>query len=101
MLEPSEFVDNSLPIRWAILNDAGETSARVPIGRCLNLGEAKPSRVEDGLGWEATRRKLESGAGVLLFVCLWRVGAELWDVRTVAVSSLDEAESILISFHPF
>lgn len=82
------------------MNEAGETSTRVPIERFLNLGEAKPRREEDALGWEATRRKLELVAGVLLFVCLWRVVVEPWGARIV-VPGLDVVESILISCHPF
>ena len=82
------------------MNEAGETSTRVPTGRFLNLGEARPRREEDGLGWEATRRKLEL-AVVLLLVCLWMVVVEPGGVRIVVVLGLDEAASILTSCHPF
>ena len=83
------------------MNEAGETSTRVPIERFLNLGEAKPRRDEDALGWEATRRKLELVVGVLLLVCLWRAVVELWGARIVVAPGLGEVESILISCHPF
>ena len=83
------------------MNEAGETSTRVPIERFLNLGEARPRREEDGLGWEATKRKLELVAGALLLVCLWRVAVSPGGVRTAVVSGLDEAAQILISCHPF
>lgn len=81
------------------MNEAGETSTRVPIERSLNRGDARPRREEDGLGWEATRRKLELTVGVLLFVCLWMVGPD--GVRIVVVSGLDEVASIFTSCHPF
>lgn len=83
------------------MNEAGDTSTRVPIERFLNLGEARPRREEDGLGWEATRRKLELAVGVLLLVCLRRVVVEPWGARIVVVPGFNEVESILISCHPF
>ena len=79
----------------------GETSTRVPIGRFLNLGEAKPRRAEDGLGWEDTRRKLELVVGALLLVCLWRVVVEPGGVRIVVTLGVDGVASILTSCHPF
>ena len=82
------------------MNEAGETSTRVPIERFLNLGEAKPRREEDGLGWEATRRKLELAVRVLSFDRLWSAVVEPGSVRVVAVSGLGEFEPILISCHP-
>ena len=83
------------------MNEAGETSTWVPTGRFLNRGEARPRRDEDGLGWEATKRKLELVVGALLLVCLWRVVVEFSGVRIVVVSSLDGVAAILTSCHPF
>ena len=78
----------------------GETSTRVPTGRFLNLGEAKPRREEEGLGWEATRRKLEL-AGALVLLVSRIVVDEPGGVRIVVISGLGGAASIFTSCHPF
>lgn len=81
------------------MNDVGETSTRVPTGRFLNLGEAKPRREEEGLGWEATRRKFEL-AGALVLLVSRIVVDEPSGVRIV-ISGLGGVASIFTSCHPF